>query len=86
MWLCWGFALFCLRQALNIGSGCPITHGVDQAGPELTDPLVSAFTVLELKACTTTSGYAEILNFSKIADFSKNKNGYQASKFAPISE
>lgn len=66
--------------------GCPITRGVDQAGPELKDPLVSAFTVLELKACTTTSGYAEILNFSKIADFSKHKNGYQASKFAPISE
>jgi hypothetical protein len=37
--------------------GCPGTHFVDQAGPELRNPPDSASWVLGLKACATTPSY-----------------------------
>jgi hypothetical protein len=38
--------------------GCPGTHFVDQADPELRNPPASASQVLGLKACTTTAQLA----------------------------
>jgi hypothetical protein len=35
--------------------GCPGTHSVDQAGPELRNPPASPSQVLGLKACATTA-------------------------------
>jgi hypothetical protein len=52
------FVLFCFvfwgRVSLY-SPGCPGTHSVDQAGLELRNPPASAFQVLGLMACATTS-------------------------------
>jgi hypothetical protein len=40
---------------LSFFPGCPGTHSVDLAGPELRNPPASASQVLGLKACTTTA-------------------------------
>jgi hypothetical protein len=52
------FVLFCFvfRDRVSLYSpGCPETHFVDQAGPELRNVPVSASQVLGLKACATTA-------------------------------
>jgi hypothetical protein len=48
------FLVFLDRVCLCI-PGCPGTHSVDQAGLELRNPPASAFQVLGLKTCTTTT-------------------------------
>jgi hypothetical protein len=51
------FCFFVYRDKVSLGSpGCPGTHSVDQASPELRNPPASASAsqVLGLKACATT--------------------------------
>jgi hypothetical protein len=53
-----GFVLFCLFVCFFetvFSPGCPGTHSVDQAGPELRNP---ASQVLGLKVCAITPGYS----------------------------
>jgi hypothetical protein len=57
---CYTYSLFvCLflvfRDRVSLCSpGCPGTHFVDQAGPEIRNPPASASQVLGLKVCATT--------------------------------
>jgi hypothetical protein len=48
--------LFFFRYRVSLCSpGCPGTHSVDQADPELRKPPATASQVLGLKACATTA-------------------------------
>jgi hypothetical protein len=48
--------LFVFQDRVSLCSpGCPRTHSVDQAGLKLRNLPASAFQVLGLKACTTTT-------------------------------
>jgi hypothetical protein len=47
--------LFFRDRVSLCSSGCPGTHPVDQAGPELRNPPVSVSQVLEFEACATTA-------------------------------
>jgi hypothetical protein len=55
---CLFVCLFVFQDRVSLySSGCPGTHSVDQAGPELGNLPASAFRVLELKACATIPGW-----------------------------
>ena len=49
-----------LKTEFLCSLGCPVTHSVDQAGLELRYLPASAFQVLQLKACATTSGSHQV--------------------------
>ena len=51
----------------SLGSDCPGTPSVDQAGLELRDPLSSASQVLELKVCTTMPGFGTLMTHMYLA-------------------
>jgi hypothetical protein len=56
---------FNLFLGVGVGAyipGCPGTHSVDQTGLELRNPPVSAFQVLGLKVCATTTWRNDFLN------------------------
>jgi hypothetical protein len=62
------FIHFCFFQdRVSLYSpGCPGAHFVDQAGLELKNLPASASRVLGLKACSTTPGSWQLLNWQKI--------------------
>ena len=55
--------LFFFETVSLYSSGCPETHFVDQAGPELRDPPVFVSRVLGLKACATTAWLRAVVFF-----------------------
>jgi hypothetical protein len=60
---CFGFCLFVFRDRVSLcSSGCPGTHFVDQAGLKLRNLPASAFQVLGLKACATTTQHIKIFD------------------------